>query len=242
MTVEGAAMNRAFLACITAAAVSGALAAPASAATRNFGITSFDKVRVDGPFKVRLATGVAPFARASGSQAALDRVAIEVRGNTLVVHNNLDSWGGYPGKDPGPIEVSLGTHDLSAAWINGSGTLAIDRIKGLSFDLSVQGSAGGEIGQVDIDQLNVSIVGTASARLAGKAARITAVVRGISTLDAAALATKDATIGADGAATIEASVSNAVKVDASGPATVRLEGRPACTLHISGSASVSGCK
>jgi hypothetical protein len=242
MTVEGAAMNRAFLACLTAAAASAALAAPASAATRNFGITSFDKVRVDGPFKVRLATGVAPFARASGSQAALDRVAIEVRGNTLVVHNNLDSWGGYPGKDPGPIEVSLGTHDLSAAWINGSGTLAIDRIKGLSFDLSVQGSAGGEIGQVDIDQLNVSIVGTASARLAGKAARITAVVRGISTLDAAALATKDATIGADGAATIEASVSNAVKVDASGPATVRLEGRPACTLHISGSASVSGCK
>lgn len=219
-----------------------ALSAPASAATRNFGITSFDKVRVDGPFRVTLATGVAPFARANGSPAALDRVSIEVRGNTLVVHNNLDSWSAYPGKDAGPVEISLGTHDLATAWLNGSGTIAIDRVKALSFDLSVQGSGAGAIGQADIDQLNVSIVGTASARLAGRAMRMTAVVRGISTLDASALATKDATIGADGAATISANVGNAVKIDATGPATVRLDGRPACTLRISGSASVSGCK
>jgi len=224
------------------AALGASIAAPAGAATRNFGITSFEKVRVDGPFKVTLVTGVAPFARATGSPTALDRVAIEVRGNTLVVHNSLDSSGGYPGQDAGPVEVSLGTHDLSAVWVNGSGTIAVDRVKGLSFDLSVQGSAGGEIGKVDIDQLNVSIVGTASALLAGRAASMTAVVRGISALDATGLATRDATIGADGAATISANVSNSVKIDASGPATVRLDGKPACTLHVRGSASVSGCR
>jgi hypothetical protein len=219
-----------------------ALSGPASAATRNFGITSFDKVRVDGPFKVSLKTGVAPFARATGSPQALDRVAIEVRGNTLVVHTNLDSWGGYPGKDPGPVEISLGTHDLSAAWLNGSGMLSIDRVKGLTFDLSVQGSGAGEIGQANIDQLNVSVVGTASAKLAGQTGKMTAVIRGVSSLDAAALTTKDATLGADGAATIAADVGNSVTVDASGPATVRLSGGPACTLRVSGSASVSGCR
>jgi hypothetical protein len=227
---------------LLAAAAAVALAVPAGAATRNFGITSFEKVRVDGPFKVSLTTGVAPFARATGSLAALDRVAIEVRGNTLVVHNNLDSWGGYPGKDVGPVEVSLGTHDLSAAWLNGSGSLAIDRVKGLSFDLSVQGSGAGEIGQTSVDQLNVSIVGTASARLAGQAAKLTAVIRGISNLDAAALSSKDATLGADGAATIAANVRGSATVDASGPATVRLTGSPSCTLRVSGSASVSGCR
>jgi len=218
------------------------LAVPANAATRNFGITGFEKVRVDGPFKVTLTTGVAPFARATGATDALDRVAVEVRGNTLVVHSNLDSWGGYPGKDSGPVEISLGTHDLSAAWINGSGAIAIDRVKGLSFDLSVQGSGSGQIGQVNVDQLNVSVVGTASARLAGQAAKMTAVIRGISSLDAAALATKDATLGADGAATIAANVDNSVTVDATGPATVNIEGSPSCTLRVSGSASVSGCR
>jgi hypothetical protein len=219
-----------------------ASASPAAAESRNFGITSFTKVRVEGPFTVTLKTGVAPFASATGSAAALDRVAIEVRGDTLVVHNNLDSWGGYLGKDSGPVQISLGTHDLSAAWLNGSGMIDIDRVKGLSFDLSVQGSGRGVIGDTEVDQLNVSVVGTASATLSGEAAKLTAVVRGISALDAAHLATKDATLGAEGSATIDGAVSNSATVDASGPATVRLSGNPSCTLRVSGSTSVSGCK
>src|SRR4051794_2681136 len=88
-----------------------AFAAPAGAATRNFGITGFTKIRVEGPFKVILATGIAPFARATGSGPALDRIEIDVRGDTLVVHPSASSWGGYPGADPGPVEVNLGTHE-----------------------------------------------------------------------------------------------------------------------------------
>jgi hypothetical protein len=219
-----------------------AIAGPTAAATRNFGITSFEKVRVDGPFSVTLKTGVAPFARASGSAAALERVAINVEGDTLVIHSNVSSWGGYPGQDNGPIEVAVGTHDLSAAWLNGAGTLSIDRVEGLKFGLSVQGSGAGEIGNADVDQLDVSVMGTAAARVAGKAAKVTAVIRGISTLDAASLASKDASLGAEGAATISANVSDTVTVDATGPATVRLSGGAACTLRVSGSANVSGCR
>ncbi len=226
---------------LSAALLALAFSAPTGAATRNFGITGFEKVRIDGPFNVSLITGVAPFARASGSPAALERVAVEVRGNTLIVHTNLGSWGGYPGKDAGPVEVSLGTHDLSSAWLNGSGGISIDKVRGLGFDLSVQGSGNADVGQVDVDQLNVNVVGTASATLGGRAAKLTSVVRGISTLDAANLATKDATIGAEGAATVKAKVSNAVTIDGSGPATIQLDGQPACTLRLSGSASVSGC-
>jgi hypothetical protein len=219
-----------------------AIAAPAGAATRNFGITSFTKVRVDGPFSVTLKTGVAPFARASGSAAALDRVSIDVEGDTLVVHSNVSSWGGYPGQDSGPVQVEVGTHDLSAAWLNGPGTLSIDRVKGLKFGLSVQGSGAGEIGNADVDQLVINVMGTAAARLAGRAGKVTAVIRGISTLDASSLASKDASLGAQGAATISANVSDSVTVDANGPATVRLTGGAACTLRVSGSANVSGCR
>lgn len=218
------------------------LASPASAATRNFGISSFEKIRVDGPYKVTLTTGVAPFARATGSPAALDRLAIDVRGNVLIVHNSQSASGGYPGANAGPVEIMLGTHDLSTAWLNGSGTLAIDHVKGLAFDLSVQGSGVGTIARVRVDQLKINLGGTASATLAGEAAKLTAVVRGLSSLDAAGLKTKDATLGADGAATIKADIRNAVKIDASGPATVTLTGKPACTTRTSVSASVSGCR
>ena len=225
---------------VTAATLT--LSAPASAATRNFGITDFSKVRVDGPFKVSLSTGVAPFASASGSPEALDRVAIDVRGDTLVVHSNASTWGGYPGKDFGPVEISLGTHDLTNAWLNGSGSLLLDRVKGLSFGLSVQGSGGAEIRAVSVDQMNVSLVGTANAKLSGKTGKLTALVRGMSTFNGSGLATHDATIGAEGAATIDANVSGSVSVSASGAATIRFAGQPSCTLKVVGSTSVSGCR
>jgi hypothetical protein len=238
MNVEGGRM-RTFL---ILASVALAFAAPAGAASRNFGITDFSKVRVDGPFKVSLKTGVAPFARASGSPDALDRVAIDVRGDTLVVHSNASSWGGYPGKDFGPVEISIGTHDLTNAWLNGAGSLSIDRVKGLSFGLSVQGSGGAEIGEISADQMNVSLVGTASAKLQGQTRKLTALVRGMSTLSGAGLAAHDATIGAEGVATVDANVSGSASVNASGTATIRFAGQPSCTLKVAGSTSVSGCR
>jgi hypothetical protein len=230
---------RAFLFALCAC---GALAAPAGAANRNFGITSFTRIRVEGPFKVSLATDVAPFARASGSSAALDRVEIDVSGDTLVVRSSASSWGGYPGTDSGPVEISLGTHDLTNAWLNGAGTLTIDHVRGLSFSLSVQGSGRGVIAAADTDQMNASVIGSGSARLAGRAKKLTALVRGIASIDAADLAAADAAIGAEGNSTIDANVAGTATVDASGPATIRLTGRPSCTLKVAGSTTVSGCK
>jgi len=230
---------RTFLICIAASLIASA---PAEAATRNFGITGFTKIRVDGPFKVVVTNGVAPFARASGSPAAIDRVAIDVTGDTLVVHSSQSSWGGYPGQDTGAVEVAIGTHELSNAWLNGAGSLSIDRVKGLSFALSVQGSGGAEIGEVSTDQLSVGLIGSANARLGGQAKKLTALVRGISTLDASKLQSSDASVGAEGAATIDATVTNSAKVDATGNATIRLAGHPSCTVKANGSASISGCR
>jgi len=219
-----------------------AVSAPAQAATRNFGVSGFDRVRIDGPYKVTLTTGVPPFANASGSQTALDAVSIDVQGRTLVVHVSRSAWGGYPDKDAGPVEINIGTHDLSAAYLNGAGSLQINRVKSLAFELSAQGSGLATIGDADVDQLLVGVVGSASASIAGRAGKLTATVRGISLLDASGLAIKDATISAEGAATVKANVTNAVKVDGTGPATITLTGDPSCTTHMTGSASVSGCR
>jgi hypothetical protein len=218
------------------------LAAPAEAATRNFGITGFDRVRIDGPFRVRLVTGIAPFAKATGSPAALERVKVEVLGRTLIVKTSQPAWGGYPGVSEGPVEISLGTHELSSAWVNGTGTLHIDKVKALSFDLSVQGSGAGGIAQADVDQLRITVGGTATALAAGKSGKLAVVVRGLSTVDTTGLNAKDATIGAEGPATVNARVTNAARVDASGVATITLTGDPACTARLVGSATVSGCR
>lgn len=226
---------------LLAASAALAIADPAGAATRNFGVESFTKLRVDGPFKVTVSTGVPPFARATGANAGLDRVAVEMQGQTLVIRSQT-SWGGYPGADIGPVEVSVGTHDLTNAVLNGAGSIAIDHAKGLAFALALQGSGAAQIGDVAVDQLSVNLVGSANAKLAGRAGKLTALVRGISSLDAAAMTTPNAQISADGTSTVDATVTDTAKVDAWGPATIRLAGHPSCTVKTSGSSSVSGCR
>lgn len=219
-----------------------ALAAPANAGTRNFGLDSFTKIRVEGPYKVTLTTGVAPFAKATGSTIALDRIALEVRGDTLVVQTNPSAWGGYPGENPGTVEISVGTHDLTNAALTGAGSLAISQVKGLSFALSVQGSGAASIDNAATDQMEVNLAGTASAKLKGKSLKFTALVRGLSSLDAGTLVAPEAHITADGSATIDAAVTDSARIDAWGPATIRLTGRPTCTLKVSGSTNISGCR
>jgi hypothetical protein len=219
------------------------VAAPATAAERNFSVTSFDRIRIDGPYQVALKTNVAPFAKVTGTQASLDRVSVKVEGRTLVVRSDSSGgWGGYPGESRGPVTISVGTHDLGTAFLNGPGALSIDKVKGLSFELAIQGSGTARIDEVNIDQLRVGLSGAGSARLAGKALKMTATVRGTSTLDAEGLAVKDAVIGAEGPATVRAAVSGTAKVDALGLASVTLAGSPSCTVKAQGSSTVSGCK
>jgi hypothetical protein len=217
-------------------------ATPLHAAERNFTVTGFTKIRIDGAYNVKLTTNSAPFARASGDPAGLDQVAMEVQGNTLVIHPNRSSWGGYPGEARKPVEISVGTHDLASAWVNGPGSITINRVRGLSFDFAIEGSGSGSIAAAEVDQMRLRIAGTATATVAGKAPRLTAQVRGSSSLDASGLASKDVVIAAEGPASVKIAAANTAKVDAYGTSVVELTGKPACTTRVYGSATVNGCK
>lgn len=219
-----------------------ALAAPAHGADRSFTITGFDRIRVEGPFRVKLTTGVAPFARASGRPAALDSVSLEVQGRTLNVRSNRSAWAGDQRAAKGPVEIEVGTHELSTAWITGSGALAVDKVRGQTFDLAINGSASADVAGLDVDTLKVGLSGTASVRLGGRSETVSVTVRGASSLDASALGAEHATLGAEGAALIRLRVSDTAKIDAQGPATVHLDGGASCIVRSSGSAEVTGCR
>jgi len=218
-----------------------ATASPAFGAERNFSVNSFDRIRVDGPYKVKLTTGVPPFAIAKGSAASIDKVSVAVEGRTLIVRSNPGSWGGFPGDAPGPVVVEVGTHELSQAWLNGAGTLAIDRIRGLTFDIALQGSGAVAVGDTDVDQLKIGISGTGNVKIAGKAPRLSAIVRGTSTLDAAGLTAKDALIGAEGPSEVRVVATGTAQIDARGTTSVSVGGNPSCTVKAEGSAVVTGC-
>lgn len=213
----------------------------AVATSRNFGIRSFETIRIEGPYRVLLKTGVAPFARAKGSPAALDRIDIEMRGNTLVVR--ASPFARNPSQASlDPVEVELGTHDLDAASLTGAGSLTIDKVKAFKFELAVAGAGLADIQNAEIDQLSLVLAGNAAGRLAGKAKQMKAVLRGLSTLDSSGLDVADADIGSEGPTTVRAHVTKSLKLTAGGTASYTLTGRPSCTLSVKGSVSVSGCK
>jgi hypothetical protein len=238
MTGESGGMSKT---AILAFFIAMSAASSAGAVDRTLSVTTFDKIRIDGPYKVKLTTGVSPFAKVSGSPAAIDGVSVDQQGGTLVVRGNPSTWGGYPGQGRGPVEISVGTQTLSAVWINGPGSLAVDKIRGLSFDLSVQGSGSAAIANANVDQLKVAISGVGSVSIAGTAPKLTAIVRGTSSLDASGLAVTDATVGAEGPAQVRLTASNTAKIDARGVSTVDVAGGAACTVTTQGSAMVSGC-
>lgn len=228
------------LAILALASLPAVAAAPT--VQRNFSVSGFDRIRVDGPYQVQLRTNVAPYARASGTAVSIDGVVIKVEGRTLVIRAGSGGWGGYPGEGRGPVTIEVGTHDLNAVYVNGNGAVLVDRVKGLGFDLSIQGSGIARIDRVDVDQMKVGISGSATTRLAGKVAKLTTTVRGTSSLEADGLDVTDAVIGAEGPSVVRVAVRNSAKIDANGLAAVTLTGNPACTVKAQGSANVVGCK
>ena len=214
-------------------------AAPATAAERTYSVTDFDRVEIDGPYRVTLTTGRSSAARAEGSTEALDRVSVDVQGGTLRVRRNRSSWGGYPGEGgSGPVTVALTTRDLRNAAVVGSGTLDIDRARGLRVLLSVSGSGRLSVGSVEADSLVVGLLGGGRITLAGRAKQLRATLQGSGDLAAAGLSADDAQIGSDTAGNVTVAVTKTAKVTATGPGDVEIIGSPSCTVEAKGSGQV----
>jgi hypothetical protein len=215
---------------MVAAALMLLAAAPAAAAERRYSVTDFDRVQVDGPYRVTLVTGRASAALASGSPAALDRVSVDVQGRTLRIRRNRSAWGGYPGEAAGVATIEIATRELRAASVSGSGSLGVDRVRGLRVDLAVAGNGRLVVAEVDADNLLVGLIGSGSIVLSGRAKQLNASVRGSGDLDAADLRADDAVLIADTAGAIALGAERTARVTAIGEGDVEIIGAPACTL------------
>lgn len=213
-------------------------AVPAAAAERSYSVTDFDRVEVDGPYRVTLATGRSASARAEGSADALDQVSIDVQSGILRVRRNRSAWGGYPGGGSVPVTVVLTARDLRKAAVVGSGSLDIDRAKGLRVDLSVSGSGRLNVGAIDSDALIVGLLGGGRITLAGRTKQLKASVQGSGDLAASGLSADDAQIASDTAGGVAVAVTRTAKIVATGPGDVEIIGSPTCTVQAKGSGQV----
>jgi len=222
----------------TAIIAAALLSSAAPAAERGYSVTDFERIRVDGPYKVTLTTSRSPGARAYGSQAAIEGVSVELQGRTLIVKRNSQMWGGYPGASAGPVEIRLTGYALRSATLNGAGSLTVDALKGQSIDLLVAGSGLLNVGRIDTDRLTVSVAGNGRAEVGGKAAIAQFAVHGTGAIDGSALVAKDAKIAADGPGDIRIAATATASVVSSGAGSIAVTGKPACTVKATGSGTV----
>ncbi len=216
-----------------------AVATPAAAAERRFMVTDYDRVQLDGPFEVTLATGGSSGAVARGSVRALDRVTIEVQGRLLKIRTNSSAWGGNPDEDVGPVSIALSTHQLRGASVRGSGSLSIDEAKAMRLDLSLSGNGRLAVDTLDADTVSLVVVGSGRVLLGGKVKNLSAGVAGSGDLEASKLVAQDADIRSGTSGVITVGVARAAKISADGSGDVEIIGTPACTVARRGGGNVS---
>jgi len=214
------------------------LAAPAGAADRNYSVTDFDRVVVEGPYAVQLTIGGPSRAVASGTQDALDRITVDVQGQTLRIRRNRSAWGGTPGADVGPVTIRLATRALRSARLIGPAILEVDGVRGLAVLFSVEGSGRIRATNIAADTLSLGLLGSGGLDLSGTAKALTADFQGTGTVEASRLIAQNARVTTTTVGTVALTVNGPAAVTANGLGDVAIFGRPACTVTGLGAAQV----
>ena len=95
------------------------------------------------------------------------------------------------------------------------------------------------VGQIDVDELNVTLAGSGNANLAGRAAKGRFVIRGAGNLAGEGLSVHDADIVAAGAGTVSLTATDTAKVTAAGTGDVTVLGKADCTVDATGAGNVT---
>lgn len=207
------------------------LAAPAAAADHVYSVTDFERVMVEGPYAVRLVVGRPSSAVATGSRDALDRLTVDVQGQTLRIHRNSSAWGGSPGADAGPVTITLATRNLRSARIVGAGQLDVEGARGLNVEFIVQGSGRLRATAVAADNLSLGLLGSGRLEIAGTARALHADVQGNGDVEASHLAALNATLTTSTSGIVAVTVNGPATVSANGLGEVTILGAAVCTVQ-----------
>jgi hypothetical protein len=216
-----------------------AAALPAHAADRPYPVADFDRLVVEGPYRVHLVVGRATTARANGTREGLDRTSIETNGTTLRIRPQRDLWGASTGTDPGPVTIELTTRNLRTARLLGPATLDVEGAGGLNVDFMVEGSGTLRATRLAADALSLGLLGAGTLEVTGTAKTLRGQFQGTGNVAAATLAADAATITANTMGSIALQVNGRAEITAYGLGTVVVTGRPACVLNGPGAAQVS---
>lgn len=214
-------------------------ASPSFAADRAYSVTDFDRIIVEGPYIVRVTSGRSTTARASGTSEALERLAIDVTGQTLRIRRDRTGERSGNAVQAGPVTIELTSRTLRSARLIGPGSLDVDGAEGLRVELTVQGSGRLRATRIAADALSLGLLGSGRIEVAGTAETLRATVDGTGDVDGAGLRAENATLVTNTLGTVTFAVSREANVSAIGLGDVLITGRPSCNVSGPGAGQVS---
>lgn len=223
---------------LAVSAVAFAISVPAIAETRDYDLSSFDKIDVSAGIEVNFQAGANQSVSVDNDNGKFDDIIVEVRGDTLVLKRPTRNWAKWNRRERYRVTVnlpSLSEIDASSgSEVTGSG------LSGERAVISV--SSGAEVNVTDIQAGNIRLDASAGAELnaSGTCRHVSADSSAGAEISARNLVCESGDADVSSGADIDIYTSNQVSADASSGGRVDVYGGPGdATVDKSSGGSVS---
>jgi hypothetical protein len=214
-------------------------AAPAAAAEKRYGLTSFEAIEVNADVAVEVTTRAPVGAVATGSPDALDRITVEAHDGKLVIGEKQFAGDENRRTPQGPVTIRINAANLRSATLGGAGSLRIDKLKGIRVTVGLRGPGQVTVGEIVTDRLSVAMIGNGTMALAGTAKQAQMTLSGAGMLDAGKLSVDELISDSEGAGDYVLNAVKSAAITSRGIGKTVVLGRPTCTVRNVGSGSVA---
>ncbi|KAB7647486.1 head GIN domain-containing protein [Polymorphobacter fuscus] len=219
------------------AASTFASAACAAPAERRFPVTGFDRVAASGSEDVTILTGKAASVVATGPQAKLDRLEVDVEDSTLRIRQK--SGMGWSWSDREDVRIVITMPALHAVRGSGSGDITADSGSGPAFEAALAGSGDMRISRINSPSVTLRTAGSGDITASGQCTNAKVSISGSGDMQLADLACTNVDIGISGSGDVAARATGTANVRISGSGDVTVTGGARCTSRTSGSGTVN---
>lgn len=225
-------------ACLGAVALAAALATPAQADTRRYGLTSFERIEVFGDMVVEVTPSSRIAAVAEASRANLETLSIEVNDRTLVIRQAAAGPYGPRTSTGGPIIIRLTAQNLEQVMLRGSGQIRVTGLRGDNVRVDLDGA-----GRIDASVpagtvVTARSIGAGEIVLTGATRTLSVIVNGAGSVDASAMLSRDLTVRANGTGASRFAAASTATIFSGGSANVAVVGHARCSVTNIGAGTV----
>jgi hypothetical protein len=198
-------------------------AAPALAETKTYDIRDFSKLKIDTAYEVEFTQGPNWSVSVDSEYNNLDKIIVEKKGDTLVIHRPDGQMHQRNIHDV----VRITAPRLTEIDVNTAVKFTATRLDAPSLTIDAHTAANLDIEDLHAENLTIHGDAAASLMLAGECGKLTLDISSGSKADARALKCREVKVDADAASSARVFASTTMDAEANSASSIRVSGKPA---------------